>query len=201
MTLLQKGIHDKKVLDAFLQVPRHLFMDKSQWHLAYEDRAQAIGSGQTISQPYTVAFQSQLLQIEPGMKVLEIGTGSGYQAAILATMGARVYSVERHEPLAKTAVRLFEQLRYPVAVKIGDGTLGWAEHAPYDRIIVTAAAPHIPRQVVEQLAPGGILVIPYGERERQKMYSVTKDKDGKLHTQSHGDFVFVPLIGQDGFSA
>lgn len=199
LQLMQKGITEQNVLDALLAVPRHLFMDKSQWHLAYEDRAQAISAGQTISQPYTVAFQTQLLATKPGEKVLEIGTGSGYQAAVLAAAGADVYSVERHALLSEKASAIIKLLGYKVNLLVEDGTLGWPQHAPYDKIIVTAAAPRLPKTLTAQLKNGGTMVIPYGTRNVQTMYSIHKSEKGSISVKQHGDFAFVPLIGENGY--
>lgn len=197
--LIMKGIHDELVIQAMLNVPRHLFLDKSFEDAAYDDKALPIEDGQTISQPYTVAFQTQLLQLKPGMKVLEIGTGSGYQAAVLAELGVRLFSVERKRSLYLKAQDVLNSLGHHVLLHYGDGSLGWPLHAPYDRILVTAAAPEIPQSYIDQLKPGGLLVIPCGNKDQQRMLRVIKDSDGQLSTEDHGPFRFVPLIGEEGF--
>lgn len=197
--LILKGIKDELVIRSMMNVPRHLFLDKSFEDSAYDDKALPIEDGQTISQPYTVAFQTQLLQLKSGMKVLEIGTGSGYQAAVLAEMGVRLHSVERKRSLYLRAQETLNYLGYHALLHYGDGSLGWPLHAPYDRILVTAAAPEIPNSYLEQLKPGGMLVIPCGNKDQQRMLRITKGTDGTLTTEDHGPFRFVPLIGEDGF--
>ncbi len=197
--LIHKGVKDETVLQAMLHVPRHYFFDKDFEDFAYEDKAYPIADGQTISQPYTVAIQSSLLQLKPGMKVLEIGTGSGYQAAVLAEMKARLYSVERKKSLYQKAQYLLNSLGYDVQIWYGDGSQGWPTHAPYDRIIVTAGAPEVPQAYLEQLKPNGILVIPVGDQDNQRMMRVLKHEDGTIEKQDHGPFRFVPLIGNDGW--
>ena len=194
-----KGISDPEVLRAVGTVPRHYFFDNALIHHAYEDKAFPIGKGQTISQPYTVAKQSELLEIKPGTKVLEIGTGSGYQAAILAEMGANVYSVEVIPELHKRATKFLKTIGYKVNCYLGDGSLGFEKRAPYERIIVTAAAPEIPQSLCDQLAPGGILVIPVGNRSTQHMVKVLKQDDGSLVKKDYGLFAFVPLTGEEGW--
>lgn len=195
--LQNKGIQNNAVLTAINEVPRHQFFLPGFEVHAYEDQAYPIGEGQTISQPYTVAWQSSLLQIEKGMKVLEIGTGSGYQAAILAKLGANVYSIERIEWLYHRAVALLDKLGLPVILKLGDGTLGWPEKGPFDRILVTAAAPILPQSLMQQLKPGGMMVVPEGGREVQNMM-VYYNEAGKK-AQNMGACRFVPLIGQEGW--
>ncbi len=192
--LKEKGISDVKVLEAIAQVPRHLFFGNSIASHAYEDKAFPIASGQTISQPYTVAYQTELLDVKPGMKVLEIGTGSGYQAAILMNMGAQVYTIERIKQLFNEAKHRFQDLGYrPKYQGYGDGYKGLPIYAPFDRIIVTAAAPYIPEALIEQLKPGGKLVIPVG-KGKQRMKLVYKDTDGKIIETDHGLFRFVPML-------
>ncbi|MDP1675227.1 MAG: protein-L-isoaspartate(D-aspartate) O-methyltransferase [Bacteroidota bacterium] len=194
-----KGITDENVLTAMMKVERHLFVDQMFINRAYEDNALPIGSEQTISQPYTVAFMTQALHPKKNMKVLEIGTGSGYQAAILATIGCRVFTIERHLSLLNNARKLFDAQHLHVAAKGGDGTVGWSEHAPYDAIIVTAGAPKIPEALVNQLNEGGRLAIPVGNREAQQLVVGTKI-DGKLQTEIVDGFKFVPLIGKNGWN-
>ncbi len=194
-TLRAKGITDPRVLDAIARVPRHRFVDPSLERLAYEDRPLPIGNEQTISQPFTVAFMTQLLDVHPGMKVLEVGTGSGYQTAVLLELGARVYSVERIKELAEEAKVRLENLGYfPERIVYGDGYAGLPVFAPFDRIIVTAGAPYVPPALTEHLAPGGLMVIPVGQGV-QEMLRIEKDAEGRLHTRSYGEFTFVPLKG------
>ncbi len=188
-----QGITDERVLAAMEKVPRHLFIESGLWEHAYEDRALPIAGGQTISQPYTVAFQTQLLEIVPGCKVLEIGTGSGYQAAILAEMGAEVYSIERVRELYQKTKVLLNNLGYRVHLRWGDGRLGWPTHAPYDRIILTAATPEIPSSLISQLAEGGRLVAPLGEPNSNQAMTVLVKKNGQFRQTQHGYFRFVPL--------
>lgn len=189
-----KGISDKAVLEAISQVPRHAFMDSTFVEHAYEDKPFPIGSGQTISQPYTVAFQSELLQVKKKEKVLEIGTGSGYQASILSLMGAKVFSVERHRSLYLYAKSILDELGYRVKVFYGDGYKGLPTFAPFHKIIITAAAPTIPEELIKQLMPGGIMVIPHGEKDNQVMKTITKTPEGKLKEENHGLFRFVPML-------
>lgn len=191
--LATKGIHDEKVLQAINKVPRHFFIASGLDRLAYEDQALPIEEGQTISQPYTVAFQIQLLDVKPGMKVLEIGTGSGYNAAILAEIGAKVFSIERIAKLHKNAEYILTSLGYKCQLFLGDGYLGKPAYAPYDRIIVTAGAKELPQTLVEQLAYGGKMVIPVGE-QTQEMLLVVKKENNELETSKHGYFVFVPFV-------
>ncbi len=188
-----KGITDRAVLDAMNAVPRHYFFDSSFLEFAYADKPFPIGSGQTISQPYTVAFQTALLQLEAGMKVLEVGTGSGYQASILAEMGAKVFSIERQKNLYTRTRDFLPRLGYVIKTFYGDGYKGLPAFAPFDRILVTAGAPVIPEALKEQLKPEGILVIPVGE-EIQKMYRIIKGADGQFTEEMHGSFRFVPLL-------
>ncbi len=194
-TLRAKGITDPRMLQAMERVPRHRFVDPSMERFAYEDRPLPIGNDQTISQPFTVAFMTQLLDVHPGMKVLEVGTGSGYQTAVLLELGARVYSVERIKELAEEAKQRLENLGYfPERIVYGDGYAGLPVFAPFDRIIVTAGAPYVPPALTGQLAPGGVMVIPVGTGV-QEMLRIEKDKEGHLHTRSYGEFTFVPLKG------
>lgn len=197
--LHEKGISDTLVLQAIASVPRHMFMDTALHARAYEDTALPIGMKQTISQPYTVARQTELLDIQSGDRVLEIGTGSGYQAAVLCEMGARVFSVERHQPLYETARKLLTELGYTYSGKCGDGTVGWSAYAPYDGIVVTAGAPVVPEALKNQLKPGGRLVIPVGNSQVQTMLRITLLENGSFHEEEFADFTFVPLIGQAGW--
>ncbi len=198
--IMVRGVTDKTVLDAMRKVPRHLFVQDALASRAYSDSALPIGEGQTISQPYIVAFMSELLQIEPGHKVLEIGTGSGYQAAVLAEMGADVFSVERIRKLFLAVRKLLFDLRYfNIQLKLDDGTMGWPEHAPYDRIIVTAGGPEIPQYLIDQLAEGGRMVIPVGDQKRvQRLMLVTKNA-GSIETTDMGGCAFVDLVGKQGW--
>jgi len=198
--LILKGISDKNVLDAILNIPRHFFISPEFEHYAYQDAAFPISSGQTISQPYTVAYQTQLLEIKKDEKVLEIGTGSGYQAAILITIGALLTSIERIEKLHIGAKNILGQLNLKANLICGDGTLGEASYAPYDKIIVTAGAPMIPMHLVNQLKIGGKIIIPIGKTQAlQKMVLAEKLDEGKVAHQVLGDFKFVPLIGKNGW--
>jgi protein-L-isoaspartate(D-aspartate) O-methyltransferase len=191
-----KGITDERVLDAILEVPRHFFLDSAFDEVAYEDRAFPIGEGQTISQPYTVAYQSQLLEVKPFHKVLEIGTGSAYQAVVLAEMGAQVYTIERRKKLFELNKK-FEFLKKYSSIKFfyGDGYEGLPTYAPFDRIIITAAAPEIPQKLIEQLKPGGMMVIPLGSGDLQQMKRITKLENGALKEEVFDYFSFVPMIG------
>lgn len=192
--LREKGISDEAVLQAINRVPRHLFLDSSFLEFAYQDKAFPIGSGQTISQPYTVAFQTQLLQLDEFSKVLEIGTGSGYQAAVLLEMGMKVYSIERQKNLFQKTKKMLDELGYFPKVFYGDGYKGLPAFAPFDRILITAATPEIPKALVEQLKPGGKLVAPVGNNSIQVMTSVEKDEEGHLKTTQFGNFRFVPML-------
>lgn len=188
-------VTDTLVLDAMATVPRHLFVPRDVQDQAYDDAPLPIGLRQTISQPYIVALMTQALGIGPGSRVLEIGTGSGYQAAILATIAGQVWSVEALSELADAARARLQSLGYAVAIRTGDGWLGWPEHAPYDAIIVTAAAPEIPPALVQQLADGGRLVIPLGETHwNQVLWRVDKLADGRPHARHLADVRFVPLV-------
>lgn len=198
-TLAEKGIKDKRVLEAFNIVPRHIFVDTALQDRAYKDTALPIGKEQTISQPYTVARQTELLEVKPGEKVLEIGTGSGYQAAILCELGAEVYTVERHDELYKKARSILRELGYSVRCKLGDGTMGWSAYAPYDAIVVTAGAPVVPEDLVDQLALNGRLVVPVGDDKRQEMVRIIKIREDEYEEEHYSDFKFVPLIGKKGW--
>jgi protein-L-isoaspartate(D-aspartate) O-methyltransferase len=189
-----KGIQDERVLEAVNQVPRHLFLDSSFLEFAYEDKPFPIGSGQTISQPYTVAFQTELLKVEPEVKVLEIGTGSGYQACVLLEMGAKVYSIERQKNLFERTNKLLSAIGYHPRLFYGDGYKGLPAFAPFDRIIITAAAPEIPQALLDQLKPEGILVAPVGSPGIQIMTTIRKTRSGEIHRQEHGKFRFVPML-------
>lgn len=192
--LEEKGITDKYVLAAIGKVPRHLFLDSSFENFAYQDKAFPIGADQTISQPFTVAFQTQLLDIKKGDKVLEIGTGSGYQTAVLCLLGASVYSIERQNKLFKKAQLLLPKLGYnPKKFVFGDGYKGLPDAAPFDSIIVTAGAPFIPQPLMAQLKVGGRLVIPVGENE-QIMTLLVRKNEKQFEKQEFGDFKFVPLL-------
>lgn len=192
--LRQKGISDERVLAAIGKVPRHVFMDSSFINYSYKDKAFPIGAGQTISQPFTVAFQTQLLEVKPGDKVLEIGTGSGYQAAVLIELGARVFTVERQKELYVKAMHLLPQLGYRPTFFFSDGTLGLPAYAPFDKIIVTAAAEEIPQPLLQQLKVGGRLVVPVGKKNAQQMMLVEKISETEFQKSSHGNFIFVPLL-------
>lgn len=192
--LRQKGITDEEVLRAMDTVQRHLFMDPAFLIHAYTDKAFPISSGQTISQPYTVAVQSSLLKIKKRDKILEIGTGSGYQAAILAEMGAKVYTIERHKDLYLKAQRTLSQMGYSIDFFYGDGYLGKAQYGPFDGIIITAAAPEIPEALLQQLKVGGRLVVPKGTTNSQVMTVVEKTGPDTFEYSDHGNFVFVPML-------
>jgi protein-L-isoaspartate(D-aspartate) O-methyltransferase len=198
--LVARGITHPRVLEAMRRVPRHLFVPPERVPDAYSDHALPIGAGQTISQPYMVALMTQLLDPAPSHRVLEIGTGSGYQAAILAELANEVVTVEREESLSQRAREVLESLGYRnIIFVVGDGTDGYLPLAPYDGIIVTAGAPFIPQPLIEQLAPRGKLVIPVGHRYEQVLTLAEKDEQGKLHISEHGYCVFVPLIGKHGW--
>jgi protein-L-isoaspartate(D-aspartate) O-methyltransferase len=198
--LVSRGIRSARVLDAMRKVPRHLFVDEALQDGAYDDSPIPIGEGQTISQPYMVALMTELLDLTSESTVLEIGTGSGYQTAILAELTKQVYTIERIPQLAETAMRVLDQLEYDnIQTRIGDGTLGWSEHAPYDGIIVTAGAPSVPEALIEQLAENGKFVIPVGDRFSQILQIITK-QGNRIETKTSCHCVFVKLIGKNGWS-
>jgi protein-L-isoaspartate(D-aspartate) O-methyltransferase len=200
--IIPRGVKDERVLEALRTVPRHLFVDDNQRMNAYEDHPLPIGEGQTISQPYIVASMTEALKLDGSETVLEIGTGSGYQTAILAELAGRVYSVERVPSLTGKSRKVLDSLGYNnVLIKLSDGTLGWEEYAPYDRILVTAGAPSIPEPLTDQLRPGGILVIPVGSNTLQELTRVTKGEDGTLTEERLGSCVFVRLVGKHGWEA
>jgi len=196
--LLEKGIFDQRVLAAIGKVPRHAFFDDALLGHAYEDKAFPIGEGQTISQPYTVAFQSEKLKIQSGDKLLEIGTGSGYQAAILLEMGVKVYTIEYNRKLYERTRDFLPTLGYKPYFFYGDGSKGIPAKAPFNKIIVTAGAPIVPTALTDQLAEGGILLIPVGDRATQKMLRITKVKN-ELKKEEFDSFAFVPLLGDQGW--
>jgi protein-L-isoaspartate(D-aspartate) O-methyltransferase len=197
--LIPRGIKDSRVLEAMRKVPRHLFMDKSMWYKAYDDMALPIGEGQTISQPYMVAIMTELLDLKGDEAVLEIGTGSGYQAAILAELSRDVYSFERMQALSEKAKEVIMSLGYKnIHLKVGDGTLGWPEAAPFDRILITAGAPEFPEPLIEQLSEGGMILAPVGDRCSQQLVKTMK-RSGKLLKEYHTPCVFVPLLGKYGW--
>jgi protein-L-isoaspartate(D-aspartate) O-methyltransferase len=197
--LRSKGIKDEKLLEAIYKVPREKFISDALRKYAYDDNALPIECHQTISQPFTVAYMTQALDVKAGHKVLEIGTGSGYQTAILSEMGAYVYTVERIKHLAITAKELLFNLGYNFQIKFGDGTMGWEEYAPYDRIIVTAGAPAVPQPLIQQLKNEGKMVIPVGSRDTQKLYEIIKMGNDAEYIV-HERFKFVPLIGEEGWN-
>jgi protein-L-isoaspartate(D-aspartate) O-methyltransferase len=192
--LKRMGISDSHVLDAINAVPRHYFLTSAFLEFAYDNKAFQIGAGQTISHPFTVATQSQLLKVEPGMKVLEIGTGSGFQTAVLCELGAKVYSIERQKLLHDNSKKLLEKMRYKPHLSYGDGYKGLPAFAPFDRIIITCAIPKVPEALLMQLKPGGIIVMPYGEGEIQQMMVIQETEDGVFNSEFHGSFSFVPML-------
>lgn len=198
-SLAEKGIVAQNVLKAMRDVEREHFVPFLMKQSAYRDVALPIGYEQTISQPYTVAVMTQALNVKNGDKVLEIGTGSGYQAAILEKMGATVYTIERHNDLYRKTQKLFDRLGIRVATKCGDGTIGWSEHAPYDGIIVTAGSPEIPISLKKQLAIDGKLVIPVGDKKSQTLNVITRISEEKYEIESIPEFAFVPLIGREAW--
>ena len=190
-----KGITDERVLKALEDLPRHFFMDSAFDEKAYEDKAFPIGEGQTISQPYTVAYQTQLLQVKPFEKVLEIGTGSAYQAAVLAAMGAQVYTIERQKKLFDLNRQFTFLRKYPnIKLFYGDGYEGLPTYAPFDKVLITAAAPVIPPKLIDQLKPGGMMVVPVGEGEIQRMMRITKLPNGVIKEEVFDNFSFVPML-------
>lgn len=191
-----KGIKDPAVIKAIENVPRHFFMDNAFLRFAYEDKAFPIGAGQTISQPYTVAIQTQLLELKKGDKVLEIGTGSGYQTAVLVECGAKVYSIERQKSLYDKVRMILPKMGYQPNLYYGDGYKGLPAFAPFDKIIVTCGATTLPEKLMDQLKPGGIMIIPIGEGDVQEMFSIIKTTDLQHIKRSHGKFRFVPMLGE-----
>lgn len=195
-----RGITDQAVLSAMRKVPRHLFVEEALRSQAYEDHPLPIGYGQTISQPFIVALMTAVLNVQPGMRVLEIGTGSGYQAAILAEMGAQVYSVERVQPLYSAALTRLNKMRYfNVHLKLDDGTMGWPEESPFQRIMVTAGGPDVPPPLLEQLDESGILIIPVGARQRSQELIRFVKNEGKIMKANLGAVMFVDLVGTHGW--
>lgn len=194
-----RDIRDSKILEAFENVPRHQFVPDGQKSLAYQDCPLPIGKGQTISQPFIVALMTESLELRAGMKVLEVGTGSGYQAAILSYLGVQVYSIECIKSLGLVSKNLFERLGYNIEIKIGDGTCGWIENSPYDRIIVTAAAPKTPIALIDQLKAGGKLVIPVGEKYVQDLMVINKETESEINEKNICSCRFVPLVGRYGY--
>ena len=199
LKLRNKGITDPNLLEAMAFVPREFFASSAFVNNCYEDTALPIAAGQTISQPSTVAFQTQLLGVRIGSKILEIGTGSGYQACILKVLGAKVFSVERIEELYIRANEIFRHLNLKINLKLADGTLGWSSFAPFDGIVVTAGAPTIPEELKAQLAIGGRLVIPAGDLHNQSMHVITRISPSNYSDEVFGNFHFVPLIGRYGW--
>jgi protein-L-isoaspartate(D-aspartate) O-methyltransferase len=199
--LHSKGITDRRVLDAFRKVPRHLFVDGALFDQAYDDNALPIGLGQTISQPYVVALMTQLLDIQDNEKILEIGTGSGFQAAILAQFTNRVYTIERHRELGERSYKLLKKMGYVnIVYKTGDGTKGWPQHTPFNKIIVTAGAPAVPQDLIKQLADNGKLLIPAGDRGVQELELYHKKGD-TIEKSTEGTVIFVPLVGKNGWKS
>lgn len=195
-----RGVSNPAVLDALRSLPRHLFVEEALAYKAYSDSPLPIGEGQTISQPYIVALMSELLEVEPDMKVLEIGTGSGFQAAVLDHMGAEVYTVERIKKLFFAARKRFMDMRmFSIKLKLDDGTLGWPDEAPYDRIIVTAGGPEVPQPLVDQLADPGRMLIPVGGSKRFQELILVEKKDGKVVQTNKGNVAFVDLVGNHGW--
>lgn len=196
--VIMQGVEDEAVIEAMRNVPRHKFVPQANRRNAYRNEPLPIGHGQTISQPYIVAFMAEMLEIEPGEKVLEIGTGSGYHAAVLSELTPHVFSIEIIEPLGVQSRELYDELGYTyIQTKIGDGYYGWEEHGPFDKIIVTAAAGHIPSPLIEQLKPGGIMAIPVGSPyQTQTLMKVTKTEDGDIRTERVLPVRFVPMTGR-----
>jgi len=198
--LREKGINNENVLAAMNNIPRHFFLDTALDNIAYEDRAFPIGDGQTISQPYTVAYQTQLLQVKPTDKVLEIGTGSIYQATVLAEIGAKVYTIERQKNLfEKSKLYIFKSKYSNIKFFYGDGFEGLPTYAPFDKVIITAAAPFIPPKLIQQLKPGGLMVVPVDEGDCQRMLRLSKNADGSFGEETFENFSFVPMLkGKNG---
>ncbi|MCC9167042.1 protein-L-isoaspartate(D-aspartate) O-methyltransferase [Pontibacter harenae] len=199
--LRDKGIRDERVLAAIETVPRHFFFEKAFVEQAYKDKAFPIGEGQTISQPYTVAFQSELLRLQPNDKVLEIGTGSGYQCCVLLQITPNVYTIEYNRPLYEKAVLFFRTYGLTPNTFHGDGSEGLPRYAPFDKIIVTAGAPTVPKSLMKQLSIGGILVIPVGDDKTQKMLRITRVEEEEFTKEEFTEFKFVPLLGKEGWNS
>jgi len=197
--LRKKGIKDEAVLNALNAIPRHFFFDSALHSHAYEDKAFPIGEGQTISQPYTVAFQTELLEVKPGDKILEVGTGSGYQASVLYLLEAEVHTIEYQPKLYERTKKFLPRLGVKINFYQGDGSKGFPNKAPYDKIIVTAGAPVVPNELLKQLKINGILVIPVGDRSTQKMMKLTKVSDSRILQEEFDNFAFVPLLGSGGW--
>ncbi len=195
----QKGIESERVLKAIQKIPRHFFFDNALLEHAYQDKAFPIGEGQTISQPYTVAFQSEKLDIQPGDKVLEVGTGSGYQACVLLELGAKVYTIEYNKTLFERTKKFLPNMGYQPYFFQGDGSKGLPAHAPFNKIIVTAGAPSVPSSLIKQLKIGGILIIPVGNDKRQQMLRIIKVDNKKIKKETFDYFSFVPLLGAEGW--
>ena len=194
-SIREKGITDERVLEAMMSIPRHYFLDTAFDRIAYEDRAFPIQEGQTISQPYTVAYQTQLLDVTPYDKILEIGTGSTYQASVLAEMGANVFTIERQKRLFELNKQFILRNKYPnIKFFYGDGFEGLPTYAPFDKILITAAAPFIPPKLLEQLKPGGKMIVPLDDDGRQKMMRITKNEDGSYEDETFSNFSFVPML-------
>ena len=192
--LKEMGIVDDRILHAFDQVPRHYFLDLASDEQAYTIMAFHIGSGQIISHPFTVSFQNKLWELSKGDKVLEIGSGSGFQTCILAALGAKVYSIERHKELHRKAKSMVDYFRFTARLFFGDGYQGKKAYAPYDRILVTCGAPELPNELLNQLKNGGILIIPVGDGKEQKMFKIRKDLNGNISQEEYGTFKFVPML-------
>jgi len=198
--IVARGIKDQRVIEAMRKVPRHLFLDEALWPQAYEDHPLPIGEKQTISQPYIVALMTEALKLKGNEKVLEIGSGSGYQTAILAELAEQVYTIERIPTIAKQARKTFDQLHYNnIVLTIADGSSGWKDHSPYDGIIVTAASPSTPKPLLEQLAIGGRLVIPIGSEAGQELMVYEKTGENEFKQEDHGGCRFVKLVGEHGW--
>jgi protein-L-isoaspartate(D-aspartate) O-methyltransferase len=198
--IIPRGIKNPRVIEAMLKIPRHLFLDEALWPQAYEDHPLPIGEKQTISQPYIVALMTEALRLTGKEKILEIGSGSGYQTAVLAELAEQVYTIERIPTIAKRARKIFDQLQYRnIVITIGDGTSGWKEHSPYDCIIVTAASPSTPRPLFEQLVTGGRLVIPIGDEFNQELMVYVKEDGKEFKEENYGGCRFVKLVGEHGW--
>ena len=195
-----KGIINRNVLNAVYAIPRHFFFDTAFLEHAYQDKAFPIGEGQTISQPYTVAFQTELLDVKPGDKILEIGTGSGYQASILLALGAEVHTIEYNQHLYRETSHFLPRMGFKPHFYCGDGSKGLPQNAPYDGIVVTAGAPTLPETLIKQLKIGGVLVIPVGNNEKQRMIEIEKTASNRIKKTEHMDFSFVPLLGKHGWN-